>query len=476
MQRSWALHLVLIERLGGIFHTVGSPGERKGRGDERRGNARAAERAPVEHVLHFGFFVAVFTFRARVVDGNPGVGVRVRGDVRDSTFGAAADPRPVGHALLPGLRGKHHAAAAARRAIAVPHGLARPCAAHSKTEARAAHRDHVRRGRGEVGVAPFTFFFGIPVEVAVVARSRRDHDALVVERARALQFRSLAHLGARPGVRDLARAERGGTLLGRFEVFIGRRVGLHEQDVAALTGRVRDLDVERDLNPPTGRFFGLFACRPRAFARRFQFFRGLRERRVAGFAVLVDLPEAAIARGARGQSEFFVVGFQIRFGGRIVVGIDQRHRLRGGCAGRQLVGGVQILRSQTKRPRARRRRRQRRAAREPERVLASTSRSGSRHELQCQAPAPPTSGPRAHGTDGVVRARQRRDAARAPRCRGRHGEQAQRDQREAKTGCADASSRSLACVASIDPSGLHEPHQSYQREASCSRTRRRPHR
>ena len=113
-----------------------------------------------------------------------------------------------------------------------------------------------------------------------------------------------------------------------------------------------------------------------------------------------------------GRAEFFVVGFQIRFGGRIVVRIDQRHRLRGHCAGRQVIGGVQVLRSQTKRPRARRRRGQRRAAREPERMLASTSRSGSRHELQCQAPGAPRSGPRAHRAHAVVRARQRRDAAR----------------------------------------------------------------
>jgi hypothetical protein len=111
---------------------------------------------------------------------------------------------------------------------------------------------------------------------------------------------------------------------------------------------VRDLDVEGDLKPPTGRFFGLLACRPRAFARRFQFFCGLGEWRVPGFAVLVDLLEAAGGGGAFGQSEFFVVGFQIRFGGRIVVGVDQRDRLRGRCAGRQLVGGVQILWSQAK--------------------------------------------------------------------------------------------------------------------------------
>jgi hypothetical protein len=106
----------------------------------------------------------------------------------------------------------------------------------------------------------------------------------VVERARALQFRSLTHLGAGPRVRDLTRAERGRALLRRFEVFIARHIGLDEQDLTALTRRVRDLDVEGDLEPPTSRFFGLFALRSRTFARRFQFLYGLRERQVPRFA------------------------------------------------------------------------------------------------------------------------------------------------------------------------------------------------
>ena len=92
MQRSWTLHLIFIERLGRILDFVGSPGEREGRGDQRRGDAGAADRAPVEDVLDFGFFVGVLAFRARVVDGEAGVGIRVGGDVRDGTFGAAADP------------------------------------------------------------------------------------------------------------------------------------------------------------------------------------------------------------------------------------------------------------------------------------------------------------------------------------------------------------------------------------------------
>ena len=114
-------------------------------------------------MLDFGFFVAVFTFRARVVDGDPGIWVSVRGDVRDGAFGAAADPRPVGDALLPGLRGEHHAAATAGGAVAVPHGLARPRAARAEAQAGAAHRDHVRGGRGEADIAPFGLLRRIPV-------------------------------------------------------------------------------------------------------------------------------------------------------------------------------------------------------------------------------------------------------------------------------------------------------------------------
>jgi hypothetical protein len=60
-------------------------------------------------VLDFGFFVGVLAFRARVVDGDPGIGIRISRDVRDGAFGAAADPRPVGDVLLPGLRGEHDA-------------------------------------------------------------------------------------------------------------------------------------------------------------------------------------------------------------------------------------------------------------------------------------------------------------------------------------------------------------------------------
>ena len=358
------------------------------------------------------FFVAVFAFRAGVVDGDPGVGIGVGGDIGDGTFAGAAHPRPVRDGLLPGGRGEHHAAAAAGGAIAVPHGLARPRAARAKAQAGAAHRNHVRRGGGEADFAPFRAVFRIPVQIAIVAGSRRDHDAGMVERAGALQGGSLALLGARPRVRDLPGAEVGSAALSRFEVFIARPVGLHEHDVAALAGGVRDLDVERDLDRPPGRFRGLFAFRPRAFARRFQFFGRLWERQAPGFAVLVDLPEAAIGGRASGQSKFFVVRFQIRFGGGIVVGVDQRHRLCAGRASRQRIGDMQILWPQAKGARVRRGRGQRGTAGHPERVPAGASFGAPRHELHRQAPGMPTSGCATHRADGVIRAGQRRDGAR----------------------------------------------------------------
>ena len=52
-----------------IRHRRGAPGERKQRGDERRGDARAADRAPMGHVQDVCFFV--FAFGLGVVDGDP---------------------------------------------------------------------------------------------------------------------------------------------------------------------------------------------------------------------------------------------------------------------------------------------------------------------------------------------------------------------------------------------------------------------
>ena len=92
VQRTGGLQLVFIQRLGRIFHAARATRERERRGDQRRGDARAADRAPVQHVFHFRFFIAVFTFRARVVDGDPRIGVRVRGDIGDGTFRRRSQP------------------------------------------------------------------------------------------------------------------------------------------------------------------------------------------------------------------------------------------------------------------------------------------------------------------------------------------------------------------------------------------------
>ena len=59
-------------------------------------------------------------------------------------------------------------------------------------------------------------------------------------------------------------------------------------------------------------------------ARLFQFGDRFRERQVAAFAVLVELREAAVFGRAGGQRELFVVGPQVGFGRRVVVGVDDR--------------------------------------------------------------------------------------------------------------------------------------------------------
>ena len=186
---------------------------------------------------------------------------------------------------------------------------------------------------------------GVPVEVAVVAGRGGDHRAGVVEGARRLVGRG-AFLGAALGVRDLGRAEALGGVLGGFEVQVDRFAGLHQQDVAGLADGVGGLDVERDLEPPAvaSSAFSTSALLP--LHELFEFAEGFRERQVAGFAVLVDLPEATVFGRAGGQREVFVVGPQVGFGRRVVVGVHDRDGLGRRGAGGERVGGVEVLGAQ----------------------------------------------------------------------------------------------------------------------------------
>ncbi len=268
-------------------------------------------------------------------------------------------------ARLPRLGGELDAAAAAAGAVpflfafahaaVVPDALAGPFAVGpERVQTGAADGEHVRRGGGEVGEGRGGFFE--PVEVAVVAGGGGDDDAGMVERgavgARIRVCRRLRRIRGRPtSWRSRWRAARP-RLPRRFEVRVGRRVGLDERDVAVVADGVGGLDVKRDLDGPAFRFLlfeagflALFFLQlgfPRfaAFAERFLGFQarlGLREGQVGGFAVLVDLREAFVRGRAFRETEFFAVGLEVRFGVEVVVRVDECDRLfwRGG---RRFVG------------------------------------------------------------------------------------------------------------------------------------------
>ncbi len=139
-----------VERLGGECHSVGAAREREHRRDDRGGDARAADRAPVEHVFPFA---SSHSFRSRtgVIDRDPGVGVRIRGHVRDGTPAFAAHGRPVGDGPLPRRRRERRLQPLPRRlvfavgvVVVVPDGLASQAAGFRVSWCRPPRR---RRGR-----------------------------------------------------------------------------------------------------------------------------------------------------------------------------------------------------------------------------------------------------------------------------------------------------------------------------------------
>ena len=105
--------------------------------------------------------------------------------------------------------------------------------------------------------------------------------------------------------------------------------------LAVLADRVGGLDVERYLFRPSVGFFtslqaasfvGPIAVLQIASSAALDpCFAG---KGVPSFAVLVDLREAFVRGGAFGQPKFFVVDVQVGFGGEVVVGVDDRDRLR----------------------------------------------------------------------------------------------------------------------------------------------------
>ena len=145
-------------------------------------------------------------------------------------------------------------------------------------------------------------------------------------------------LAASPGVRDDVGAELHRLVLGRVEIAVAVGVGLDQHDVAVLADLVNGLDVQRDLQRPAGV--------------------GRRKRATAG---LVDDLEAARRAGGRGTAGAALGGIRDRVGAvvvleiaehrRIVVGVDDRHRLDGRGGRRQVVRAVDLRRRQRARGR-----------------------------------------------------------------------------------------------------------------------------
>src|SRR5437763_9384155 len=98
--------------------------------------------------------------------------------------------------------------------------------------------------------------------------------------------------------------------------------GFHEQDPAARAGRGHHVHVKGDLAGPPGVSGG----------------------QGAGLTVLVDLPEAPVGGGTRGQPELRPVHREIGLGGRVVVRVDDGDG-RARVADREPVGALQVGRT-----------------------------------------------------------------------------------------------------------------------------------
>ena len=204
-----------------------------------------------------------------------------------------------------------------------------------------------------------------------------------------------AFLGPAPGVGDLGRAERRRRRARRLRGLRSRGVGLDEQDVAALADGVRGLDVERDLETPAGGLFGFFLFWRRCLRAVSSSASACGNGSGEASPVLVDLREAAVAGRACRQAEFFVVVVQVGFGGGVVVGVDDRDRLRRRGARGERVGAVQVLGRRPKLPGCRRGRGGcGGGADDPQRVRVRARRGGERGRA-CSAMQPAWPGARA---------------------------------------------------------------------------------
>src|SRR6267143_717454 len=172
-----------------------------------------------------------------VVHGQPGVRIGDRRDVRDAPL--VAEPILLPSGLVDVRR------AAARRTG--PRSLAPSPLVVVAHERSAADRGH-ELGRAGIAYAPGQ---DEAVPIAVVARRDGDrHAAVVVVALEQLLAGELA--AAAVAVRDGVGSERDGSVDAGTEVEEGRAVGFDQQDLAARTGRRHCVEVERDLEAPTG--------------------------------------------------------------------------------------------------------------------------------------------------------------------------------------------------------------------------------
>ena len=269
---------------------AGVPASANVDGDDRRGGAGAAHLEPA--ALAVG-----------VVDRQAGVGIRDRGDVVIGPLRAAG----VG---LPGrLRVIRRAARAGAFAAgaAAPHGLGPAARVRRGAERGAADGGHVLR----------CCRVGDAVSV-VTGRSGDRHAGMVVVLAVVGcvggRLRTAVAVGHEVGAERYRGVHPGAQVSG-----VGA-VRLDQDDVAQRADRRHHVDVERFLDVPS------VAARC--------------GRQRAGLALFVDLLEAAAA--ASGQAPVGAVSGEVGGGIRVVIGVDDSHRLAAARGGRRKgVGALQ---------------------------------------------------------------------------------------------------------------------------------------
>ena len=272
-----------------VVELAGVAGQADHAGDQGRRQARPAHFDPP----------CVPSEPERVVDGEPGVGVGHGGHVGHRAHRAV-------RVVLPGRFVDPGRAAAAG---SPPGGLV-PDAECGRGQVRPPDGDQtVPRCRERGGT-----------EALIPGGRNLRHARMGVVSRRQLQ--DAVELDTAVGVRHDVGAEAHGRVHRPPDVGERRGVSLHQQDVAVRTRRRYGLHVQRDLDTPS-----------RIRARR------------RGAAALVDLPEAAVRRGAGWQPPRGAIRGEIRLHLRVVERIDDRDRLSDPTRDVELVGGCDVRRA-----------------------------------------------------------------------------------------------------------------------------------